>query len=230
MAEQSRSEMVSFSGNGDKLDGYLSRPAGSGPSAAVIVIQEWWGLVGHIKDVADRFAKEGFVALAPDLYHGAEAKEPDEAQKLMMAMDMDRASRELVKAADYLAGLPEVGARGVGSVGFCLGGGLAVSLGCDSARLKAVVSFYGGAPNPIEKLRNLEGPALLIYAEHDDFAGPAVREAVTGEMDRQGKPYEVEVYPGTHHAFFNDGRPQTFDPVASRDAWARTLKLFRENL
>ncbi|HEU4758541.1 MAG TPA: dienelactone hydrolase family protein, partial [Dehalococcoidia bacterium] len=131
MADAIRGEMVTFPADGSSMPGYLARPEGDGPFAGVIVVQEWWGLDAHIKDVAQRFAREGFAALAPDLYHGRVAKEPDEAQKLMMALDMNRAGGELARAAEYLAGQQFVKGRGIGAIGFCMGGGLALTLACD---------------------------------------------------------------------------------------------------
>ncbi len=121
-----QSRMVEFGGDGGQ--GFLASPSGDGPFPGVIVVQEWWGLDAHIKDVAGRFAAEGFVALAPDLYHGKVAGEPDEAQKLMMSLDMNNASRELIKATEYLASQPSVAGRGIGTTGFCMGGGLALTL------------------------------------------------------------------------------------------------------
>lgn len=225
-----RSEMVNFTANGGKVDGYLALPEGGGPFPGVIVIQEWWGLNDHIKDIADRFAREGFAALAPDLYHGEVAKEPDEAMKKMMALDMPRASRELVKAVDYLAARPEVQGRRIGSVGFCMGGGLALTLACDSPKIKASAPFYGINPDPISKLGALQGPVSAMYAEHDDWCGPAVQQALRDGMKEYGKQLDFKVYPGAQHGFFNDTRAGQHDPAASKDAWERTLKLFRENL
>jgi len=122
-ATETEGEIVEFTSNGTASRGFLASPEGDGPFAGVVVVQEWWGLDDHIKDVAQRFAREGFVAFAPDLYHGEVASEPGEAQKLMMALDMNRASRELVQATEYLASQPALNGRGIGSIGFCMGGG-----------------------------------------------------------------------------------------------------------
>jgi len=230
MSPAIRAEMVSFSGNGEKVDGFLARPEGEGPFPGVIVVQEWWGLEEHIKDVARRFATEGFAALAPDLYHGKATKEPDEAQKMMMALDMGRASKELARAADYLASQPFTRGRGIGATGFCMGGGLALTLACESPHIKAAAPFYGANPEPVDKVRELRGPVLAVYAEHDAWFGPPVREALEEALKRHGKQYEIRVYPGTEHAFFNDTRPETHNPEAARDAWQRVLALFREHL
>jgi carboxymethylenebutenolidase len=206
--------MVSFQTNGDKTDGYLAVPAGDGPFPGVIVIQEWWGLNDNIKDIAERFAAEGFVALAPDLYHGKLTAEPDEAMKLMMALDMPRASKELSKAVDYLSARPEVAGRAIG----------------DNPKVKACAPFYGSVPDPVSKLANLQGPVAASYAEHDDFFGPPIRQALEDGMRQYGKQLDLKVYPNTGHAFFNDTRPDAYNAEAAADAWKRTIALFRENL
>jgi carboxymethylenebutenolidase len=222
--------MVTVQANGESLQAYLARPEGDGPFPGVIVIQEWWGLVDHIKDVARRFAREGIVALAPDLYHGVQTKEPDEAGKLMMALDMARASRELVKAVDFLGGLPETQGRGIGVIGFCMGGGLALTLATDSDKIRAVAAYYGVNPDPIDKLQRLQGPVFAAYAERDGWANADVRRNLEQALTRFGKSFETKEYPGADHAFFNDTRPQVYDEAAARDAWDRSLALFRSNL
>jgi len=225
-----RTESVGFPVNGETGSGYLTIPEGDGPFPGVIVVQEWWGLDNHIKDVAGRFATEGFVALAPDLYHGKVTSEPDEAQKLMMSLNMPQAVRERVKAVEYLASRPEIGSRGIGAIGFCMGGGLALTLACASPHVKAVAPFYGVNPTPIDKVRNLSGPVLAVYAENDNFAGEAVRRQLESALRDAGIQREIQVYPGTEHAFFNDTRPEVHNREAAEDAWKRALALFRENL
>ncbi len=225
-----RNETVEFASNGATTNAFLAAPPGDGPFPGVIVIQEWWGLDGHIKDVAQRFARAGFVALAPDLYQGQIATEPSEAQKLMMALDMNRASHELLKAAEYLASDRHIGSRKIGCTGFCMGGGLALTLACDSPHIRAAAPFYGVNPNPVDKVQNLRGPILAIYAENDNFAGPSVRQQLEAALQQHGKPHEIRVYPGTQHAFFNDTRAEVYDRKAATDAWERVLTLFRENL
>ena len=225
-----RTHTVEFPANGETGHGFLAIPDGDGPFPGVIVVQEWWGLDNHIKDVAGRFATEGFVSLAPDLYHGKVTSEPDDAQKLMMSLNMPQAVRELEKAAEYLASRPEIGARGIGAIGFCMGGGLALTLACASPHVKAVAPFYGVNPTPIDKVRNLSGPVLAVYAENDNFAGEAVRRQLESALRDAGIQREIQVYPGTEHAFFNDTRPEVHNREAAEDAWKRALALFRENL
>jgi carboxymethylenebutenolidase len=227
-----RTEMVDFKTNGSTTPGYLARPEGVGPFPGVIVIQEWWGLNDNIKDIANRFAREGFAAFAPDLYHGDVAgnNEPDVAQKKMMALDMPRASHELVKAAEHLEAQPYIAGRGIGAVGFCMGGGLAMTLATDTPLIRAVAPFYGMSPSPIDKVQNLQGPIFAVYAEHDDWIGPPVREKLQQALTEHGKQHEIKVYPGTSHGFFNDTRADVHDRAASQDAWQNVLKLFRANL
>lgn len=225
-----RTETVTFPANGETGTGYLAIPEGDGPFPGVIVVQEWWGLDEHIKDVAERFAKEGFAALAPDLYHGQVTKEPNEAQKLMMSLNMGKASKELVQAADYLASRPEIGGRGIGATGFCMGGGLALTLATESEHIKAAAPFYGGNPSPIDKVADLRGPVVASYAEHDGWITATVREELKQALSKAGIQHEIKVYPGTEHAFFNDTRTEVHNREASEDAWQRVLTLFRENL
>jgi len=225
-----RTEMVEFRSNGSTTPGFLARPSGEGPFPGVIVIQEWWGLNDNIKDIAQRFAREGFAAFAPDLYHGRITKEPDQAQKMMMQLDMPLASKELVKATEYLSKQNYISGRGIGAIGFCMGGGLAMRLACDTSLIKAVAPFYGFPPDPIDVVKSLGGPAFVVFAEHDDWIGPAVRDKLLRALREHGKQFEVKVYPGTHHGFFRDVDNEQHDPEASRDAWERTLRLFRDNL
>ena len=222
-------EMVQFPFAGGNTSGYLSIPEqGSGPG--VIVIQEWWGLVDHIKDVCDRFAKEGFVALAPDLYHGKTTKSPDEAGKLMMAMHIDEAERDLSAAVEYLSTHDAVSSEKIGVVGFCMGGALALYTATKNSKIGASVVFYGGHPNVKPDLPNLNAPVLGIYAERDGFVTPALARELEQKLNDLGKQIEVHIYPDTDHAFFNDSRPEVYNAEAAADAWQRTVKFLREHL
>ncbi len=221
-------EMIEFPSNGRQTPGYLAVPSG-GRGPGIVVIQEWWGLVGHIKDVADRFANAGFVALAPDLYHGKTTKEPDEAGKLMMSMEMDKAARDLSGAVDFLRGHPAVEPKKVGSVGYCLGGGLSLFLATVKP-IDACVIYYGVLPGVQPDLSRLQSPVLGHYAEHDDFASPEAARALEEQIRAQGKSVEFHIYPGTTHAFFNDDRPEVYDEAAARQSWEQTLAFFRRHL
>jgi carboxymethylenebutenolidase len=224
-------EMVSYPSNGGTSEGYLALSKDrQGP--AVVVIQEWWGLVPHIISLADRFAAAGFTALAPDLYHGVKTTEPDEAGRLIMGLAMDQAAKDIAGAAAYLAELPEVTGK-VGTVGFCAGGSLALWSATLSDRIVATVGFY--PPLPWERMRpewtNYAGKAALIHCDEDDgtSAAPGIQTAVQA-IKNAGGDVVVHDYPGTHHAFFNDDRPETYDADAAASAWARTLEFFRSRL
>ena len=220
-------EIVSFKSNGSMGSGYLADGGGPG----VIVIQEWWGLVPHIKNVADRFAAEGFTALAPDLYRGEAASEPDEAGKLMMGLKLDRAGKDLSGAVDLLQ--EKTGRTKVGVVGYCMGGGLTLPLACQRPdAVAAAAPFYGVIPWPEAQpdWSAISGVVEGHYAENDAFATPEAARALEVDLKSRGKNATFHVYPGTHHAFFNDDRPDVYDATASNTAWTRVLALFRANL
>ncbi len=220
-------QMVSFPSNGGTAEGYLATPAaGKGPG--VIVIQEWWGLNANIKGIADRFAAEGFLALAPDLYHGKSAAEPDEAGKMMMSLKMDGAAKDMSGAYDYLKNA-SAGNGKVGSVGFCLGGGL--SLYISTLRpIDATVIYYGALPGVEPDLSKVAGPVLGHYAEHDEWASPAAAAALAKKLSDLGKSVEFHQYHGTSHGFFNDTRPEVHNAASSQQTWERTIAFFRKHL
>jgi carboxymethylenebutenolidase len=228
--------MVEFKSNGETARGYLAVPeGGSGPG--VIVVQEWWGLNPQIKGVTDRLADEGFVALAPDLYRGELAghDEMDKAGQLMTSMSMDRAARDMSGAVDYLAGHSAVTGDGIGAVGFCMGGGLVLMLGCLRPDLvKAVAPFYGviefdddNAPDWSKLEASVEGH----YAEKDDFFPVSKAKALEAGLQGLGKDASIHVYPGTGHAFANETNALgTYDEKAAATAWQRVLTFLRSKL
>jgi carboxymethylenebutenolidase len=221
-------EMVTFTSDDTQATGYLSRPPGPGTFPAVIVIQEWWGLNDHIKALADRFAAAGFLALAPDLYHGQVASEPDEARKLAMGLDLPRAVAEMVAAVNYLCGRADV--YHIGAIGFCMGGSLALALASKTPRLGAVASFYGGRQLDDPDLMQIACPILAVYGGRDQSIPASTIEHTREVWTRTGVPHEIVVYEQAGHAFFNDTRPQAYDPAAAADAWQRTLAFFRKYL
>ncbi len=219
--------MVKFPSNGGTTDGYLATPA-SGKGPGVLVIQEWWGLVGHIKDVADRFAAEGFTALAPDMYHGKTANEPDAAGKLFMALNIGQAEKDLKGAATYLAQHSSTGKLGV--VGFCMGGQLALFAATLNPSIGATVDFYGVHPNVKPDYSKLSGPVLGLFAEKDAFVTPETARQVDAEIKKAGRQSEIHVYPNVDHAFFNNDNAAAYNKQAADDAWRCTLAFFRSNL
>ncbi|GIV80093.1 dienelactone hydrolase family protein [Litorilinea aerophila] len=215
--------------DGETLMGYLARPEGDEPRPAVVVIQEWWGLNDHIKDVANRFAQEGFVALAPDLYHGVVTTEPDEARKLVMELDMEEAVREIQHAIDYLLSQEFVAGDKVGIVGFCMGGGLALSTALVSDDLAATVAFYGRPLTP-EQAPNVRSPILGLYGSEDGGIPVDAVNAMGEALTAAGIENEIHIYEGAQHAFFNDTRASSYHPEAAADAWEKTLAWFRSHL
>jgi carboxymethylenebutenolidase len=219
--------MVQFPTNGTTTAAYLATPA-SGKGPGVLVIQEWWGLVRHIKSVCDRFAAEGFTALAPDLYHGKTASEPDEAGKLFMALNIAQAEKDRRGAARYIA--QHSSPAKVGAVGFCMGGQLALFAGTVNPSVGAVVDFYGIHPNVKPDYSKLSGPVLGLFAEKDQFVTPQAAREVDAAIKKAGKQSEIQIYPDIDHAFFNDERADVYNKPAAEDAWKRTLAFFRQHL
>lgn len=222
--------MINFDSGDDHYEGYLTKPA-SGKGPGVIVLQEWWGLVGHIKDVADRFAQAGFVALAPDLFQGkkAELDEPDEAGKLLMALDIERTSEVLARAAQWLVENDAVTSEQVGVVGFCMGGQLSMFAACLTDHIGAAVNFYGIHPNVKPNFKELNAPILGIFGKRDHTTPPEVVQKLDQELTKLNKPHEFHEY-DADHAFFNNDRPEVYNKAAAEDAWKKTLDFFKKNL
>jgi carboxymethylenebutenolidase len=208
--------------NGRTASGYLALPStGTGPG--VLVIQEYWGLVPHIKDVADRFAAAGFVALAPDLFHGETTTHSSEAGRLMMALDIANTAIELRGAADYLLAHDRVAPKKVGAVGFCMGGQLALAAACDHpTAFGAAVDFYGIHPAVTPKFEDMRCAVQCHFAERDAFVAEADARALVERIKAAGKRVEAHFYPADH-AFFNDARPEVYDADLAERAWQRTL-------
>ena len=218
--------MIEFTANGGTASGYLTKPE-SGEGPGVIVIQEWWGLVGHIKTVADRFASAGYVALAPDMYHGEATKSPDDAGKLMMALNIDGAEKDLRGAVDYLADA-STGEK-IGVIGFCMGGQLALFAATKNDRIGACVDFYGIHPNVQPDYTHMKAPVLGLFAENDGF----VNSDVVKELEEKLKPSDVStdfhIYPGVDHAFYND-EGKAYNLPAATDAWNRVQDFLGKHL
>ncbi|MGH2490375.1 MAG: dienelactone hydrolase family protein [Candidatus Limnocylindria bacterium] len=225
--------MVKFAANGGTVDGYLATPAG-GKGPGMIVIQEWWGLNDQVKGVADMFAREGFVALAPDFYRGKGAKigEPDQAQKLMMEFfQANNAAQTARGAAAYLATHPSVTSRKVGVIGFCMGGFLAMLVGSVAPDKVAAAANCYGVGQRLPDLKPMRGiPLLGIFGGQD---GSANADAVAG-LERaareSGVPFTKHVYPEADHAFLNEQRKDVYRADDAKDAWSRILPFLKSNV
>ena len=224
-----KTQSIEYPANGVSGMGYLAQPGDGDPHPGVIVIQEWWGLDGHIKSIADRFAREGFVALAPDLYHGHSATEPDEARKLVMNLNRQQAIKDLTGAVARLQSMDEVAPKKLGCIGFCMGGSLTLALAAASTDIAAAAPFYAGMQPPAAELAKIE--ARMFCAFGADDAGIPMDNVRKFEdaLKSSDRDAVVKVYEGAPHSFFNDTR-ESYRPEAAKDAWERSLALFREVL
>jgi carboxymethylenebutenolidase len=222
-------EIVRFAANGRTVEGYIALPP-SGRGAGILVIQEWWGLVDHIKDLADRFAREGFVALAPDLYHGEKTKSPDQAGKLLMALNIAETAKDLRGAAMYLRSRSEVQSKNIAAVGFCMGGQLALfAATAHPDVINAAVDFYGIHPKVDPDVAKLSGPVLAHFGRRDKSVNEQTARALIDRIKAAGKTVEAHFY-DADHAFFNDQRPEVYDRPSAELAWKRTLDFLRRAL
>jgi len=227
-------DTVEFESNGGTASGYLVRPTGgSGPG--VVVVQEWWGLDPGIKEMADRLGAAGFVALAPDLYHGELAghDEMGKAAELMQGLPPDRAARDMSGAVDYLAGLDIVTGDGIGAVGFCMGGMLSLILAANRPdRIKAVVPFYGFPQGDAEPdWTGLTASVQGHMAENDDFFGPDAARSLEEKLRAMGKDVTLTIHPGTGHAFMGPHNAMgTLDEELAAKIWPEVVAFLHEKL
>ena len=227
-------ETVAFKSNGNTASGYLVKPpAGTGPG--VLVIQEWWGLDSGIKEMTDRLGAAGFVALAPDLYHGELAghDEMDKAAELMQKLPPDRAARDMSGAIDYLASHSAVTGDGIGVVGFCMGGMLAWIIAANRPdKVKAAVPFYGFPQGPTEPdWSTLTASVRGHMAEKDNFFRPDAARALEVKLRALGKDVTITVYPGTGHAFMGPHNALgTLDAELAATIWPDVVAFLHEKL
>jgi len=260
--------MVAFEGASGRVPTYLAHPATDEPRPAVVVIHEIFGLVDHTKDVADRFAREGYVAMAPNLFGSPELAAvltPPKIQKAMQFMTKlprrdpvlaeqelaklpeaergeiaptvwnlirdlprDRLARDLVAAVDFLRTQPFVVQDRIGCVGFCFGGAMALRLACD-ADIAACVVFYGENPSAIDKVKDIRAAVLGLYGVEDTRINAGLGD-LTKAMAEHKKDFEMRIYPGAGHAFFNDTNVKAYREGPARDAWDRVLRFFHRTL
>ncbi len=223
-------ELVEFLTTKGPAQGYLALPPDqAGPG--LIVVQEWWGLVPQIREVADGFAEEGFVTLVPDLYHGEATEKPDEASRMMQELSLADAATDLTAALDHLLSREEVTGERAGVVGFCMGGALALVAGNEAPhRIAAVVSFYGvfwyGDPD----LSNVRCPVLMHIGTEDAVVPLSKVEELAERMRAAGTQVTVERYSGAGHAFFNHRLPDNYAPEAARQAGRSTIRFLQAHL
>ena len=220
---------VTFKGkSGGDVSGELAEPSGSAKAPSVILIQEWWGINDHIKSLADRLAKEGFLVVAPDLYHGKIAKDAGEAATLMTELDTLAAMKDIAGAVSFL----KEHARGngkVGVIGFCMGGALSFASACHVEGLSAIVPFYGTPPAEKVDYKKVSAPILAHFAKNDEWATVAKAQAIKTELDGLGKYMQLEVY-DAGHAFMNDTRPEAYDEKSAKLACQRSVDFLKKHL
>jgi carboxymethylenebutenolidase len=223
-----RTRTVSFQAGDDHLEAFLAHPERGGPFPGVVIIHEASGLNDNIKDVARRFANQGYAAFAVDLF-------ANRNRAVCMARIMGGTLRgsperfgvpDLKRALDVLAEQPCVDKERLGAIGFCMGGGFAIAWACTDDRLKAIAPYYGANPRPLSVVAR-SCPVVGSYPEKD-FTARSARK-LEAELERHGIPHDLEIYPGARHSFFND-RSRSYNPAASEDSWRRTLAFFREHI
>lgn len=220
---------VEFPVNGRQAKGYLA-PAAGGSGPGLIVLQEWWGLVDHIKDVCNRFAEAGFTAMAPDLFHGDSASAPDKAERLMMALNIEETAKDLNSAVEYLSARPEVSSKSLGVIGFCMGGQLALLTAAQNQRISAVADFYGIHPNVNPDFSKMKAKVLGVFAEKDGIVTQEAVSQLKSKLEAASISHEFKTFEGVDHAFFNDTRPEVFNPEAAQEAWKMATDLFRNQV
>lgn len=225
-----KTETVHFRSGPETISGYLAVPGLPGRHPALVVIQEWWGLNDWVKEQAREFAQHGYVALAPDLYHGKIATTPAEARKLMQSMPRDRAIRDVMAAYNYLAAMPNVEKDKIGSIGWCMGGGYSLQLAIHEPRLAACVVNYGELVTDPALIEKIKAPVLGNFGADDRGIPPSAVHAFVKAMQKAGKQIDAKIYPGAGHAFENPNNKGSYRAEAAREARARTLAFFDRTL
>lgn len=224
-------ENVTFKSGAENASGLLVTPGGKGPFPAVLVIQEWWGLNDWVKDQARALAKEGYLALAVDLYRGKVATQQEEAHQLMMGAPRDRILRDLKAAFALLSARADVRKDRIGAIGWCMGGGWTLTLATEIPSLAAAVAYYGAPPTDAAAIAAIKAPVLGNYGADDKGPSPEQVKAFEAAMKKAGKTIDVKIYEGAAHAFANVNNPWGgYREAAAKDAWARTAAFLAANL
>lgn len=225
-----KTETVHIRSGPETISGYLAMPDSPGRHPALVVVQEWWGLNDWVREQAREFAQRGYVALAPDLYHGKVATLPADARKLAQSLPRDRAIRDLKAAYAYLAAMPNVEKSKIGSIGWCMGGGYSLQLAIHEPKLAACVIDYGELTTDPAEIKKIKAPLMGNFGADDHVVPPAKVHAFEKALQAQGKTIDTKIYDGAGHAFENENNKAGFRPAATRDAKARTLEFFNKTL
>lgn len=228
---RSHAGMITLTQNSTKLSGYLALPRGEGTHPAIIVIHEWWGLNDWVKDQSERLAKEGYIALAVDLYHGQVAKDDETAHQLMSGLDENEALTTLKAATDFLRGRSDVRANAIGVIGWCMGGRYSIRLAAADPGIRACVMYYGAPLSDPNAIQGLQAAVLGNFGGADKGPSPDQVRAFEKALKKAGKRVNFKVYPGAPHAFANEHNPWGgYRETAAKDAWVRTTTFLRKEL
>lgn len=225
-----KTETVSYESGDETVKSYLALPEGAGRHPAILVIHEWWGLNDWVKEQAQHFAQQGYVALAVDLYRGQVATTPDDAHILMRGLPDDRGLRDLQAAFTYLSSRPDVETNKIGAIGWCMGGGWAIKLAEDQPKLAAFVVNYGSLPTDAAIVAKIQAPMLGNFGAEDKGIPPEAVNAFEAKMKAAGKSADIKIYDGAGHAFQNPNNTQGYRKDATEDADKRIDAFFRKQL
>lgn len=221
---------VRFKSGGDTVQAYLAIPRAKGALPGMLVIHEWWGLNDWVKAQADALAKQGYVALAVDLYRGKVATEVMEAHELSRALPEDRALRDLKAGFEYLRRLPQTRGKRLGVIGWCMGGGWCLTLGVSEPRLSACVIYYGRLLTDEAVLKRIPCPVLGIFGDRDRGIPVEMVRAFESELKRLGKRVQIHIFSGAGHAFANPNNERGYNAEAAQKAWQMTLDFLKRTL
>ncbi len=227
---KSRTETVQFKSGDETISGFLALPDTPGRHPGIVAIHEWWGLNDWVKEQAEKLSDQGYVVLAVDLYRGKVAKDPNEAHELMRGLPQDRAIRDMKAAFDYLADRKDVVASKIGSIGWCMGGGLSLQLAIHEPRLAACVLNYGAMPTDPADIQKITAPVLGNFGAEDRGITPENVRAFEKAMKADGKSIDVKIYDGAGHAFENPNNKDGYRPDATADAWSRITAFYAKTL
>ncbi len=230
LAATAKTEQVTFKSGDETVPGYLALPDSKGPHPALVVIHEWWGLNDWVKEQAQKFAENGYVALAVDLYRGKVAADPGEAHELSRGLPQDRAIRDMKAAFDYLASRPDVDKDKIGSVGWCMGGGYSLDLAINEPRLAACIINYGHLATDPAAIAKIHAPILGNFGALDRGITPESVRAFGEALDKAGKKGDVKIYEDAGHAFENPNNKAGYRPEAAADAWERMIDFLNKTL
>ena len=220
-----RTEILSFETTNGATSAYVANPD-SRSEKAVVVIQEWWGLNDHIKDIANRYADEGFIAIAPDLYRGKVAANSEEAGKMMQGLKIEDGLDTIKNSVE--AARTKYALSHFGITGFCMGGTFALRAACELEGFSAAAPFYGDVPGE-DVLQKLKTPTIFISATKDGW----INSEKVAALEEAAEKYELPIHSVKYeadHAFFNNTRPEVYDETAAKDAWALVIGFFNDKL